>query len=53
MCQPDDPPDTAPSLEAWIITTRLLQGLPPHVEDLVVLLRIVELLDLTDGQDEQ
>jgi hypothetical protein len=37
-------------LEQWVIGTRRAQGLPDHVEDPVILARIVELLFSSDGE---
>ena len=53
MRQPDDPPDTTASLEAWIIATRLLQGLPPHVEDIEVLCRVIDILGLSQPPSDE
>lgn len=38
------PPDPSVDLEAWVINTRLSQGLPARVEDPVVLARIIDLI---------
>lgn len=46
MEQEDEPPSAALNLELWVIHTRLMQGLPPHVEDLETLLRVIDLLGL-------
>jgi hypothetical protein len=43
--EPPDPPfDPSVDLEAWVIHTRLAQGLPARVEDPTVLARIADLL---------
>ena len=42
---PQGPPgDPAKDFEAWVIQTRLAQGLPARVEDVAVLSRITDLL---------
>jgi hypothetical protein len=38
-----EPPDPSVDFEAWVIYTRLTQGLPAQVEDLAVLARIADL----------
>jgi hypothetical protein len=38
------PPDPSVDLEAWVIHTRLAQGLPARVEDPTVLAMIADLL---------
>jgi hypothetical protein len=43
--EPSDPPcDPSVDLEAWVIHTRLAQGLPARVEDRTVLARIADLM---------
>lgn len=43
--KPQDPPcDPSVDFEAWVIHTRLIQGLPPRVTDLTVLTRIADLI---------
>jgi len=43
--KPSEPPfDPSVDFEAWVIHTRLIQGLPPRVTDLTVLARIAELI---------
>lgn len=43
--EPSDPPcDPSVDLEAWVVHTRLAQGLPARVEDPTVLARIVDLI---------
>ena len=44
MAPSDPPPGPSADLEAWVIRTRLAQGLPARVEDPVVLARIADLL---------
>jgi hypothetical protein len=44
MDQSEEPPSTELKLELWVIHTRLIQGLTPHIEDLDTLLRVVDLL---------
>jgi hypothetical protein len=45
--EPSDPScDPSGNLEAWVIQTRLAQGLPARVEDPTVLARIVDLLGI-------
>jgi hypothetical protein len=44
MDQSEEPPSTELKLELWVIRTRLIQGLTPHIEDLDTLLRVVDLL---------
>lgn len=49
------PPDPSVDLEAWVIYTRLAQGLPARVEDPTVLARIADHLStsqVVDRQDE-
>lgn len=36
--------DLADDFEAWVISTRLAQGLPPRVKDPIVIARIAELI---------
>jgi hypothetical protein len=40
----DTPCDPLVDFEAWVIQTRLAQGLPARVQDLAVLARIVDLI---------
>ena len=47
------PPDPSVDLEAWVIYTRLAQGLPARVEDPIVLVRIADLLCLRTVSDDQ
>jgi hypothetical protein len=49
-------PDPSVDLEAWVIYTRLAQGLPARVEDLAVLARIADLIcgdRLLDSEEEE
>jgi hypothetical protein len=39
-----EPPDPTVDFDAWVIYTRLGQGLPARVEDLAVLARIADLI---------
>ena len=54
--EPSDPPcDPSGDLEAWVIHTRLAQGLPARVQDLAVLARIADLIcthQLNDQSEE-
>ena len=40
------------SLELWVVRTRLEQGLPPHVQDLETLRRVIQLLNLTSNAED-
>jgi hypothetical protein len=43
--EPSDPPyDPSGDFEAWVIQSRLAQGLPARVEDLAALARIADLV---------
>lgn len=44
MAPRDLPGDPARDFEAWVIRTRLAQGLPPRVADVAVLARIADLM---------
>jgi hypothetical protein len=46
-CKPAEDPELP--LEVWVQKTRLEQGLPAHVEDPDVLLRVAELLGLRNS----
>jgi hypothetical protein len=48
----DKPPDSTDDLEVWVISTRVEQGLPPHVEDVATLLHVIELLGLAHRHNE-
>jgi hypothetical protein len=51
---PSDPsPDPSVDLEAWVIYTRLAQGLPARVEDPIVLARIADLMGIQQVVDHQ
>lgn len=47
------PPDPSVDLEAWVIYTRLAQGLPARVEDLAVLAQIADLICTQQDVDRQ
>lgn len=52
--EPSDPPcDPSVDLEAWVIQTRLAQGLPPRVKDIAVLTRIADLIHTHQGTARQ
>jgi hypothetical protein len=52
--EPSNPPcDPAVDLEAWVIHTRLAQGLPARVEDLTVLAHIADLMGIEEVADCQ
>jgi hypothetical protein len=56
MAPSDPPPDPSVDLKAWVIYTRLAQGLPARVGDAVVLARIADLLctdQLVNRKDEE
>lgn len=56
MSRHDASADPARDFEAWVIRTRLAQGLPARVEDVGVLARIADLLgnhQLVNRQNEQ
>ena len=40
------------SLELWVVRTRLEQGLPPHVQDLATLQRVIQFLNLQGNAEE-
>jgi hypothetical protein len=44
MEPPDPPCDPLVDFEAWVIQTRLAQGLPARVQDLTVLAHIADLI---------
>src|SRR4051794_21557371 len=44
MAPHDAPSDPVKDFEAWVIHTRLAQGLPARVEDIAVLARLADLL---------
>jgi len=44
MAPSDPPPDPSVDLEAWVIYTRLAQGLPARVKDPTVLALIADLI---------
>jgi hypothetical protein len=39
-------------IELWVIRTRLEQGLPPHVQDVETLQRVIQLLSLQAYSEE-
>jgi hypothetical protein len=52
--EPSDPTcDPSGDLEAWVIQTRLAQGLPARVEDPTVLARIADLMGIEEEADCQ
>jgi hypothetical protein len=52
--KPSDPPcDPSGDFEAWVIRTRLAQGLPARVEDPTVLARIADLIGIQQAADCQ
>jgi hypothetical protein len=52
--EPSDPPrDPSEDLEAWVIQTRLAQGLPARVEDPTVLAHIADLISIQQTVDCQ
>jgi hypothetical protein len=53
MDAPDSPRDPSGDFEAWVIYTRLAQGLPPRVRDFAVLARIADLICTHQVVDHQ
>jgi hypothetical protein len=52
--KPSDPPIYPEAgLEAWVIRTRLTQGLPARVEDPTALARIADLMGIQQAADCQ
>ena len=50
--EPSNPPcDPSGDFEAWVIQTRLAQGLPARVEDPTVLVHIADLMSIQQGVD--
>jgi hypothetical protein len=52
MAPSDPPPDPSVDLEAWVIYTRLAQGLPARVEDPTVLALIADLIRAQQADDD-
>ena len=52
MAPSDPPPDPSVDLEAWVIYTRLAQGLPARVEDPTVLALIADLIYAQQVDDD-
>jgi hypothetical protein len=48
----DTPCDPLVDFEAWVIQTRLAQGLPARVQDLAVLARIADLIRIPQLNDQ-
>jgi hypothetical protein len=47
------PPDSSVDLEAWVIYTRLAQGLPARVQDPAVLALIADLLSTSQADRDE